>query len=503
VRTRPPRWILAIDQGTTGTRSMVVDAEGSPVVMRYRAHRQITPQPGWVEHDPEEIWRNVELTASSALAAASLKASDLAGIGIANQGETVMAWDSSSGRPVANAIVWQCDRTRRAMERLKNNSGAARRIHRISGLTPDCYFSASKMRWLYDNVDECRKLARAKRLRFGTLDTWLIWKLSGGSRFITDATTASRTLLMDLRTLRWSPELLDLFRIDQDWLPPIGFTAGHLAEASIAGTSAPILASAVDQQCAMYGQCCFRAGTAKCTFGTGAFLLMHTGKTPVWSKRGLLTTTAYARRGMTTYALDGGVYTAGGAVTWMRDNLRLIETDKDADRLAESVPDTGGVVCVPSLAGLAAPYWERRARGMFYGLNSTTTVAHLVRAVLEGVALRVYTVAETMARESGRPIKSPLRVDGGLTRNRFLMQFLSDLLNCELVIPSCDETTALGVAWMAGLEAGLYRSEKDLEMRWKPARSIEPRMSSSERARHIGRHKRAIRHLLEWARNAG
>jgi glycerol kinase len=495
-------WILSIDQGTTGTRSMVVDDEGSPVAVRYRAHRQITPQTGWVEHDPEEIWRNVELTVSSALAAASIKPANLAGVGIANQGETVMAWDSVSGRPVANAIVWQCDRTRRTMERLKRNAHVTRRMHRISGLVPDCYFSASKMRWLYDHIAECRKLARMKRLRMGTLDAWLIWKLSGGSSFVTDATTASRTLLMNLKTLRWSPELLDIFRIDEEWLPRIGFTRGQLADATVAERSVPVLASAVDQQSALYGQCCFRAGTAKCTFGTGAFLLMHTGEKPVWSKHGLLTTPACATPRTTTYALDGGVYIAGAAVTWMRDKLHLFATDAEAGALAESVPDSGGVTCIPSLAGLAAPYWERRARGMFYGLTSSTTAAHLTRAILEGVAFRVFTIADVMAKDSAQPLREPLRVDGGLTRNRFLMQFLAGLLNYELAVPPCDETTALGVAWMAGLEAGLYRSQDDLESRWRPARTFEPQMSSSERAGHISRHKRAIRHLLEWSQDA-
>jgi glycerol kinase len=477
---------------------MVVDDEGSPVALRYRAHRQITPRPGWVEHNPEDIWRNVELTASAVLKAASLKVADLAGIGIANQGETVMAWDSVSGRPVANAIVWQCDRTRAAMDRLKRKTRAARRIHRISGLVPDCYFSASKMRWLYDNVAECRKLARAKRLRMGTLDTWLIWKLSGGSRFITDVTTASRTLLMDIRNRRWSRELLETFRIEPEWLPEIGVTRGPLAEAGIAGVSVPVLASAVDQQSALYGQCCFRSGTAKCTFGTGAFLLVHTGDQPVWSKNGILTTAACATSSSTTYALDGGVYVAGGAVTWMRDNLRLIASDSEASQLAESVPDSGGVTCVPSLAGLAAPYWERRARGMFYGLTMATTAAHLVRAILEGVALQVCTVAAIMARDSGRPLQAPLRVDGGLTRSPFLMKFLSGLLDCELAVPACEETTALGVAWMAGLEAGLYPSEQAFEERWKPALIFQPRMSSSERDGHIRRHKTAIRRLLAW-----
>ena len=479
-----------------------MDDEGSPLAVRYRAHRQITPQPGWVEHDPEEIWRNVELTMAAALKAAHVQPSDLAGIGIANQGETVMAWDSVSGRPLANAIVWQCDRTRNTIERLKRKAGVARRIHRISGLVPDCYFSATKMRWLYDNVAECRKLAREKRLRIGTLDTWLIWKLSGGSRFVTDATTASRTLLMDLRKLKWSTELLEVFRVDEEWLPHIGFTTGHLADANIAGIIVPVLASAVDQQSALFGQCCFRAGTAKCTFGTGAFLLMHTGEKPVWSKRGLLTTAACSTPHATTYALDGGIYVAGAAVTWMRDNLHLIATDSEAGALAESVPDSGGVTCVPSLTGLAAPHWERRARGLIYGLKNSTTTAHIARAILEGVALRVYTVAEIMAKESVQPLLAPLRVDGGLTRNRFFMQFLSGVMDCELVIPPCDETTALGIAWMAGLEAGLYRSQQDLESQWKPAHSFQPRMSSTERAGHISRHKRAIRHLLEWSQDA-
>jgi glycerol kinase len=494
-------WILSIDQGTTGTRSMVVNDEGSPVAVRYRAHRQISPQTGWVEHDPEEIWRNVEVTVSSALAAASVKADDLAGVGIANQGETVMAWDSLTGRPVANAIVWQCDRTRRVMERLKRDTRVTRRVHQISGLTPDCYFSASKMRWLYDHVAECRKLARAQRLRMGTLDTWLIWKLSGGSTFITDVTTASRTLLMDIRKLQWSQELLDVFRVDEEWLPRIGFTQGGLADATIEGRSVPVLASAVDQQSALYGQCCFHPGTAKCTFGTGAFLLLHTGDKPIWSKHGLLTTPACATSAMTTYALDGGVYVAGAAVTWMRDNLHLITTDAEAGALAESVPDSGGVTCIPSLGGLAAPYWERRAKGMFCGLTGSTTAAHLARAILEGIAFRVFTVADVMAKDSGQPLRTPLRVDGGLTRNRFLMQFLAGLLNCELVVPPCDETTALGVAWMAGLQAGLYRNQKALESRWEPAKVFEPQMSSSERARHISRHKRAIRHLLAWSQD--
>lgn len=480
---------------------MVVDEEGSPAAVRYRAHSQIRPRAGWVEHDPEEIWRNVQLTASSALEAASLGPDDLAGVGIANQGETVMAWDSLSGRPVANAIVWQCDRTQRAVDRIKRNTHLARRIHRTSGLIPDCYFSASKMRWLYDHIADCRKLARAKRLRMGTLDTWLIWKLSGGASFITDATTASRTLLMDIREQRWSRELLDIFRVEEEWLPQIGLTQGELAEATISGRSVPVLASAVDQQSALFGQCCFRAGTAKCTFGTGAFLLLHTGDKPIWSKHGLLTTPACATSGMTTYALDGGVYVAGTAVTWMRDNLHLIATDAEAGALAESVPDSGGVICVPSLSGLAAPYWERRARGMFLGLTGSTTTAHLARAILEGIAFRVFTVANVMAKDSGRPLQAPLRVDGGLTRNGFLMRFLAGLLHCELVVPPCDETTALGVAWMAGLQAGLYRDQQQLESRWKPARTIEAQMSPSERARHISRHKRATRRLLAWSRD--
>lgn len=493
--------ILSIDQGTTGTRAMLVSAEGFPVSVSYRSHRQITPQPGWVEHDPEEIARNTESTILEVLAQAAVSPQDVAAIGIANQGETVMAWDARTLVPVANAIVWQCDRTRAEVERIRRDEALSQRIHQITGLIPDAYFSASKMRWLYEEMPACRDLDRSGRLRMGTLDTWLIARLSRNTAFITDTTTASRTMLMNLRSGEWSPEMMELFGIREEWLPRIGPTAGYLATAHIDGAEVPILASAVDQQSALFGQCCFREGTAKCTFGTGAFLLMHTGTQPVWSQHGILTTVAFSDIRGPAYALDGGVYVAGAGVVWLRDQMGLIASDDEADALARSVPDSGGVCCVPSLAGLAAPYWERRARGSLVGLHTGTSRAHVVRALLEGIALRVYTVAETMTAESGQALRSPLRVDGGLTRNTFLMEFLAGILDCTLAVPECDETTALGAAYMAGLEAGIFRSQQALEQAWRPGRTFEPSMTAVERSGHIETHRRAIRHLLNWSRD--
>lgn len=491
------RWILSIDQGTTGTRSLLVDDAGQPASYSYRTHRQILPQPGWVEHDPLEIWRNVQLTIQQALRKAHLDASNLAGIGIANQGETVMAWDANTGTPVANAIVWQCNRTQRSVQRLKKHP-IATRIPRLTGLVLDCYFSASKMRWLYQHVPECKRLARQKRLAMGTLDTWLIYKLTAGREFLTDGTTASRTLLMDLRKQQWDDSLLDAFEVDREWLPRIVPTIGNFGEAALSGTAVPILASAVDQQAALFGQSCFRAGEAKCTFGTGAFLLMHTGEQPKPSRHGLLTTVACSKPHASTFALDGGVYVAGAAVNWLRDSMGLVRNSHDTARVAASVADSGGLTFVPCFAGLAAPYWNREARGMLHGITAATTAAHVVRALLEGIALRVFTVAELMAKESGQPLRSPLRVDGGLSQNAFLMQFFADLLNLEVAVPECHETTSLGVAHMAGLGAGLFRDEADLAARWRAARIYQPSMPPDLRAEHIHRHRRAIRSVIAW-----
>lgn len=501
-RRSSKQWILAIDQGTTGTRSLIVGPDGLPKALAYRTHRQIFPKLGWVEHDPEEIWRAVRFTMDAALHKARLKPTDLAGIGIANQGETVMAWDAQTSLPVGNAIVWQCDRTRRAVDRVKRDGKLSRRIHRISGLVPDCYFSASKIRWIYDHTPECRRLARAGRLRVGTLDSWLIWKLTEGREFLTDTSTASRTLLMDIKRHHWSEVLLQIFRVSPEWLPSIRPTIGEFGTAVLNGVEVPILASAVDQQSALFGQCCFRAGSAKCTFGTGAFLLMHTGAAPCWSRHGLLTTVACSTEASTTYALDGGIYTAGAALTWMRDKLGLLTEDAEAGELAASVPDAAGVTFIPSLAGLAAPYWERGARGAVYGLSTSTTRANIVRALLEGIALRVVTIAETMAKESGQDLTARLRADGGLTRNAWLMQFLADVLNVPIEVPACDEATALGIAYMAGLKAGIFRSEAQLEKQWRCARRYEPAMSLSERQEHIARHKRAVKQVIAWGCDA-
>jgi len=483
--------ILAIDQGTTSTRSVLVGEDAAPVAFAYREHRQIFPRPGWVEHDPEEIWRNVEITIQEVLAKAGVRASELKGIGIANQGETVMAWDRRTGQPLANAIVWQCDRTRRAVDRLRSDSRLVKRVHRTTGLVLDCYFSASKMRWLYDHVRRCSNLA------IGTLDSWLMYKLSEGLDFVTDATTASRTLLMDLRTQQWDAEMLETFRIDPGWLARITHSGGALGNARLDGVEVPILASAVDQQAALYGQCCFDAGAAKCTFGTGAFLLMHTGETPVYSRHQILTTLAsHSARG-TTYALDGGVYVAGAAVNWLRDSMGLVASGEEAAALAASVPDSAGVTFVPALAGLAAPYWDRRARGAMFGLTGSATKAHIVRAMFEGIAMRVATVTETMARDSGQALRGPLRVDGGLSQNTFLLRFLADMVEMEVVAPECHETTALGAAYMAGVEAGLW-TEAELGRRWRVAARYQPAMSEATRREHMSRHGKAIRQIREW-----
>ncbi len=331
----------------------------------------------------------------------------------------------------------------------------------------------------------------------GTLDTWLIWKWSRGSAFVTDSTTASRTLLMDIRARRWDPGMLGLFRVSPEWLAPVAPPMGALGMAVMGGLEVPILASAVDQQAALYGQCCFRAGQAKCTFGTGAFLLMHTGAEPVFSRRGLLTTVACARGRKAAYALDGGVYVAGGAVNWLRD-IGLVSGGVEAARLAASVPDAGGVTFLPAFAGLAAPYWNRSARGLIHGLTGATTRAHIVRAMCEGIALRVAEVAELMERESGSKLTAPLRVDGGLSRNEFLMRFLAGLLQLPVETPESPEATALGIAYMAGLEAGLFAGEKDLAKLWRPGRRYDSSMTAAERDGHLARHRRAIRRLLAW-----
>jgi glycerol kinase len=470
--------ILGIDQGTTGTRAVVVDAGGEVRAMAYRTHRQIHPHPGWVEHDPEEIWRN---TLDVVEAAVREVKADVRAIGIANQGETCLAWEAATGRPVSNAIVWQDARTLEFVERLKAE-GAEAWVHRASGLVLDPYFSASKMRWLLDHAGR-----PVRELRVGTLDAWLIERLTGGGSFVTDTTTASRTQLMGIETLEWDPRLLELFGVPREVLPEIRPTIGCFGEARVLGWKAPITASAVDQQAALFGQRCFLAGQAKNTYGTGCFLLMNIGPQPAWSRHGLLTTVALTGPQGTSFALDGGVYTVGTAVEWLRDGLGLIEDSAQSEALARSVEDSAGVVFIPALAGLAAPYWDRRARGLLYGLTTDTRKEHVVRALLEGIALRVRSVVEAIEQDSGITL-GILRADGGLSHNGFLMQFQADVLGIPVETAESSETTALGVAYMAGAPMP----------EWRPRARFEPRMSEADRAGHWERYRTAIAHLTRW-----
>jgi glycerol kinase len=469
---------LAVDQGTTGTRAVVLDDEGQIRATAYRTHRQIYPQPGWVEHDPEEIWTNTMGVIDEAVLEADV---EIGAIGIANQGETCLAWEAATGRPVSNAIVWQDARTLEFVERLKAE-GAEPWVHQASGLVLDPYFSASKMRWLLDHAGR-----PARELRVGTLDAWLLERLTGRECFATDTTTASRTQLMGIETLEWDPRLLELFGVPRELLPEIRPSMGCFGEARVLGWKAPIMASAVDQQAALFGQRCFLAGQAKNTYGTGCFLLMNIGPRPAWSRHGLLTTVAASGPRGTSYALDGGVYTAGAAIEWLRDGLGIIETAAETDALARSVEDSAGVVFLPALAGLAAPYWDRRARGLLYGLTTATRREHVVRALLEGIALRVRSVVEAIEQDSGVPL-GVLRADGGLSHNGFLMQFQADVLGIPVETAASSETTALGAAFMAGARMPP----------WRPRARFEPRMTQSARDEHWARYQQAIAHLTRW-----
>jgi glycerol kinase len=471
--------VLAIDQGTTGTTVMVFDAVGRVRGRGYSEFRQHYPRPGWVEHDPEEIWRVTQRVIAAALRAARLKPKDIAAIGITNQRETTVLWDRATGKPVHRAIVWQDRRTAPICEALKAQ-GAETTIHAKTGLVIDPYFSGTKLQWLFDNVKGAR--AQAHRLAFGTIDSWLIWKLSGGGSHVTDYTNASRTLLFNIHRQQWDPELLQLLNVPAQVLPRVVASAGvaGTTDARTFGAEVPISGIAGDQQAALFGQACFRPGLVKNTYGTGCFLLMYTGEHAVDSKRGLLTTMACAADGTPAYAVEGAIFIAGAAVQWLRDGLGLLKHAKESEQLARKVDSTLGVYLVPAFVGLGAPYWDAAARGALVGLTRGVTRAHVVRATLESLAYQTRDIVDTMAAESGRPL-SGLRVDGGAAANNFLMQFQADLLGVTVDRPKVIETTALGAALLAGLGAGLWKTEADLERVRKPDRVFRPRMAPEQR----------------------
>jgi glycerol kinase len=493
--------ILALDQGTTSSRAILFDATGKVLGSAQQEFRQIFPQPGWVEHDPEEIWSTQRAVASGALARARLAAADVVAIGITNQRETTVVWDRGTGRPIANAIVWQDRRTAPMCDALRA-AGKAELVAERTGLVIDAYFSGTKLRWLLDNVPGARERARRGELAFGTVDSWLVWNLTGGRVHATDASNASRTMLFDIAKGEWCEELLALLDIPASVLPAVVPSSGTLGQAAIDAASIPISGIAGDQQAALFGQACHRPGMAKNTYGTGCFLLMHTGTTPVRSKNSLLTTVAWggvpALTGGTEYALEGSVFIAGAVVQWLRDGLGIIRSSADVEALATSVPDNGGVYVVPAFAGLGAPHWDAYARGSIFGLTRGSTAAHIARAAVESIAFQSADLLQAMEADSGIRL-TELRVDGGATANDLLMQFQADLLGVPVVRPRVRETTALGAAYLAGLATGFWRNADDIVRNWQVDRRFEPTMSRDRAAEMLSTWRRAVERAKGWA----
>jgi len=496
-------YVLAIDQGTTGTTVMLFDREGRTVDRRYRELTQHFPRPGWVEHDAEEIWEHVRELIAETARAWSLSPSNLRALGITNQRETVVLWDRKTGRPLHRAIVWQCRRTAERCRSLKDQ-GLEAKIHEKTGLYLDPYFSGSKIEWLLDHVDGARDAARRGDLACGTIDSWLIWNLTGGLVHATDATNASRTLLFDIRSLKWDDELLELFRVPAGILPEVRPNVGRFgATRGVAGfpDGIPISGCAGDQQAALFGQACFEPGMVKNTYGTGAFLLMNSGGTPPATRgSGLLATLAWAIGSLDrpVYAAEGSVFVAGAVVQWLRDGLGLIKSAAETEALATSVPDNGGVYFVPAFVGLGAPEWDPFARGLIAGLTRGTKKEHLVRAALESIAFQSRDVIEAMRKATGSDLEG-VRIDGGASANNFLAQFQADILGTSVERPQMVETTAMGAAFMAGLAEGVWSSLDEIKVIWRSDRVFTARMSQSEREALVASWRRAVERAKGWA----
>jgi glycerol kinase len=499
------KFLLALDQGTTSSRAVLFDREGRMRHIAQQEFRQLFPQPGWVEHDPYDLWHSQWTVTRQLMREQHLAPGDIAAIGITNQRETTLLWDRKTGEPVSNAIVWQDRRTAGACDLLREQ-GKADLIRQKTGLVIDAYFSATKLRWLLDQDPVIRARAERGELAFGTVDSWLIFKLSGAH--LTDPSNASRTMLFNVHTLRWDDELLDLFDIPHAILPTVVPSSGVAAytDVSLFGAAIPIAGIAGDQQAATFGQACIERGMVKATYGTGCFILMNTGA-PVISKNQMLTTVGWTlHRDMhdashltTDHLLEGSVFAAGAAVQWLRDGLGLIRTAADIEPLAASVPDTGGVVFVPAFSGLGAPHWDPYARGTLVGISRGTSAAHIARAALEGIALQNADVMQAMQADAGMPIRE-LRVDGGASRNDLLMQFQSDILGVSVLRPRITETTALGAASLAGLAIGLWENESSLAQHWQCEKQFDPRMSDDERQTRLTRWQEAITRATGWAK---
>lgn len=490
--------ILALDQGTTSSRAIVFNHKGEIVKISQKPFEQIFPKPGWVEHDPNEIWSSQISVAAEVIAKTGINGKEIAAIGITNQRETTIVWDRETSEPIYNAIVWQDRRTAKYCDELKAQ-GHAEMIQKKTGLILDAYFSGTKVKWILDNVPGAREKAEQGKLCFGTVDTWLIWKLTRGAMFMTDVSNASRTLLLNIHTLEWDDELLELFDIPRAMLPEVKQSSEIYGETctTLFATKIPIAGVAGDQQAALFGQLCTEPGMVKNTYGTGCFMLMNTGDKPVYSKNNLLTTVAWKINGKTTYALEGSVFVGGAAVQWLRDGAKMIEKSEDVEKLAAQVPDNGGVYFVPALTGLGAPHWDQYARGAIVGITRGTTNAHIARATLEGIAYQVYDLVKAMEGDFGKKGKE-LRVDGGAVANNLLMQFQSDLFDFNVVRPKTLETTALGAAYLAGLAIGYWDSIDDLQQQWSIDREFKPEMPREEVDKLVHNWDRAVGRATNW-----
>ena len=491
-------YVLALDQGTTSSRAILFNDQGLPVAIGQKEFRQIYPKPGWVEHDPEEIWQSQWQAIQDCLAQASIDAKDIKAIGITNQRETTVVWDRETGKAVYNAIVWQCRRTASLCDTLRDQ-GLAPKFREKTGLVIDAYFSGTKVAWILDNVPNARESAKAGRLQFGTIDSWLIYKLTNGEKHVTDYSNASRTLLFNIHTLEWDDEILEILNIPKSLCPTVVDSSGIVgyADANWLGEKIPIAGIAGDQQAALFGQGCWEPGMAKNTYGTGSFLLMNTGSDPVASNQ-MVTTIAWGIGGKVTYALEGSIFITGAVVQWLRDELKLISSAEETDELAASVPDTGGVYLVPAFVGLGAPYWDSYARGTIVGLTRGSNRAHIVRAALESIAYQSRDVLDAITKDSGREV-AILRVDGGAINNGFLAQFQADIMNCNVERPQVTETTAMGAAFLAGLATGVWSSFEQLGKAWKRDALFYPMMTEEVRSGLVHGWHKAVKRSQDWA----
>lgn len=494
------KYMMALDAGTTSNRCILFDETGQMCSVAQKEFTQYYPQPGWVEHDANEIWSTQLEVAQRAMANIGATAADIAAIGITNQRETTIVWDKQSGEPVSRAIVWQCRRTSAYCDSLKEK-GLTDRYREKTGLVIDAYFSGTKLRWILDNVPEARERAERGELLFGTVETWLIWKLTGGAAHVTDYSNASRTMLFNIRTLQWDEEILQELDIPKVVLPqvmPSSCVYGH-ALAQFFGGPIPITGAAGDQQAALFGQTCFQPGEAKNTYGTGCFLLMNTGEKPVFSKNGLVTTIAWGLDGKVEYALEGSIFVAGAAIQWLRDELRVIESAQDSEYMAQKVVDTNGCYVVPAFTGLGAPHWDQYARGAIVGLTRGCNKYHLIRATLDSLCYQTCDVLEAMKADSGIALAA-LKVDGGAASNNYLMQTQADLINAPVQRPRCVETTAMGAAYLAGLAVGYWKNKEEVLKNWAVNRTFQPDITPEERAKRLKGWNKAVKCAFDWAK---